>query len=110
MVGTGVLSSGFKARSSIKVTIGGTVAPVQEVFEVVTDSDIDLPDMAAVTLVNVRGGKVGTYSTEVKEGDALIIQADGKDIFKGDIIGLECTYDYDLPSRVVIRGLNRMHR
>src|SRR5262249_1909505 len=40
----------------------------------------------------------------------LEVTAGGTAIFKGEITGLEPTYDHDLPSRVTVRALNRMHR
>ncbi|HEX2574618.1 MAG TPA: contractile injection system protein, VgrG/Pvc8 family [Polyangia bacterium] len=92
--------------AEIKVQIGGQPTPIKDVFEILTQADKDQPDMATVTLTNVSG----QHSGSVTPGDPLQINAGSTVIFDGDIIGIEPIYDHELPSRVTVRALNRLHR
>jgi phage protein D len=93
-------------NSEIKVQIGGKAAPIKDVFEILTQADKDQPDMATVTLTNISG----QYSGSVAPGKPLQIAAGSSTLFEGDIIGIEPLFDHELPSRVTVRALNRMHR
>lgn len=93
-------------NSEIRVQVGGQAAPIKDVFEILTQADKDQPDMATVTLTNISG----QYSGSVAPGRPLVITAGSTPLFDGDIIGIEPLFDHELPSRVTVRALNRMHR
>ena len=94
------------------VTIGkDTIAPDQ-VFDLVIEADLDHPDMAAITLSN-QGTQ---WSSQLKEGETFEIKAGfttGKEagtVFKGEVTGIEPVFAATGASRVVVRGLNALHK
>ena len=96
-----------KANVKLEVTLGSVgKVPIGDVFEFTVDVDLNQPDMCSLVLVNIKG----SYSAKVKNSDSLEIKGGGKTIFKGEVLGVEPTFDYGQPSRVHIRGLNAMHK
>jgi uncharacterized protein len=78
------------------------------VMQFVVERDMFQPDMAAIVLSNQDGGfsgklKVGT-PIEVNVGSEL------KSIYKGEIVGLEATYRGGEKSKLLVRGMNKLHR
>jgi uncharacterized protein len=94
------------------VKLGSSTITGDEVHDVQVEADMDQPDLATVTLSNLST----KYSETVTEGDDLEVKlgfVDGKQqgtIFKGEVIGIEPIYDSRAPARVLIRGLNQLHR
>ena len=89
----------------IEVNIGGKV-PADDVFEIEALQDIDQPDMCSVVLSNIKGER----SQQTKEGTAFTVTADGKKLFEGEVTGIEPVFDHNMPTRVAVRGLNKMHK
>lgn len=94
------------------VKIGANDVAGDEVHDVLVEADLDQPDHACITLSNLST----RYSEQVGEGDDIEVQlgfVDGAKqgpVFKGEVTGIEPLYDSRAPARVVIRGLNQMHR
>jgi phage protein D len=93
-------------EKDLKVKINGSPIPVDEIFEIIVDMDVDQPDMCFVTCTNIKGQRTGAVNVL----DTLEVDSSEGPIFIGEVIGMEPTYDHTQPSRVQIRGLNKMHR
>jgi hypothetical protein len=94
-----------------KVTIAGNdISSKHEVHDLVVESDLDQPDMAAITLSN----ESTKYSETVVEGDDVLVEmgfSTGKapgTVFKGEVTGIEPEWGQK-ESRVVIRAFNKLH-
>src|SRR5438128_4300642 len=90
----------------LTVTIGGEQIETEQVFEIIVDQDVDQPDMAFVTINNIKGERTG----KTNPLDPLVIQSDEGPLFQGEVVGMEPTYDHTQPARVQVRGLNKMHK
>jgi phage protein D len=103
-----------QATLDATVTIAGKDLPPDEVFDLLVEADLDQPDMVALTLAN----ESKRWSTEAKLGDELVVKAGltGKDqdagtVFKGEVTGIEPVFGVKAGgSRVVLRGLNSLHK
>lgn len=92
---------------NVKILVGGTEVPPSNFQSYVVDRDMFQPDMASVVLSNQ-----GDIYSATKCGDELEIQVgdENKTIFKGDIVGVEPTYKGAEKTRILLRGMNRLHR
>jgi len=90
----------------LTVTLGGEKIPTDEIFEIIVDMDVDQPDMAFVTLNNIKGERTG----KVNPLDPFVVESDEGPLFQGEIVGMEPQYDHTQPARVQVRGLNKMHK
>ena len=93
------------------VKIGQKEISDAEVFDILVEADLDQPDMAAVTLSN----QSTPWSSQAKEGDAFEIRvgftgAKEGTVFKGEVTGVEPSFVANGPARVVVRGLNGLHK
>jgi phage protein D len=101
-----------QATLDASVKIGGKDIAVDEVFDLVIEADLDQPDMAVITLSN----QSTQWSSMVKEGDPLEVRAgftSGKEqgtVFKGEVVGIEPIFSSSGPARVLVRGLNALHK
>jgi Bacteriophage probable baseplate hub protein len=103
------MPGGSEAPLSFTVTVGGntwTTNKFDDVFEICADQDVDQPDMCSIALQNIKG----EFSGKVKEQDPVKVVCEGKTLFDGEVTGLEPVFDHNLPSRLVVRALNKMHR
>jgi len=101
--------------ATVKIGTGdsATLAPT-DVFDLQIESDLDHPDMAAVTLTN----QTKNWSETVNLGDPFEISAGFAEqggaqaavIFKGEVSGIEPIFVPGGGTRVVIRGLNLLHK
>ncbi len=91
---------------NLTVSLGGAQIPTEEVFEIIVDQDVDQPDMAFVTLNNIKGER----SSKVTPFDPFVVSTADGPIFQGEIIGMEPTFDHTQPARIQVRGLNKMHK
>jgi phage protein D len=90
-----------------KITIEGEEVDEAAFLSFVIERDMFQPDMAAIVVSN-QGGvfsnkKVG-QAIEVSVGDAMT------PIYKGEVVGLEATYKGGEKTRLLIRGMNKLHR
>jgi phage protein D len=92
----------------IEVKIDGRPVEEGNLISVVVDRDMFQPDMAAVVVSN----QDSIYSGKVKVGVPIeiFVGADKKSIYKGEVVGLEAMYRGGEKSKVVIRGMNKLHR
>jgi phage protein D len=96
------------ALVSVDVTVDGKPVEQGNLVSVVVDRDMFQPDMAAIVVSN----QDSIYSGKVKIGAVLEVKV-GKDqqsIYKGEVVGLEATYKGGEKSKVLIRGMNKLHR
>lgn len=72
------------------------------------ERDMFQPDMAAIVLSNQDGG----FSGKLKVGTAIEVNVgdDAKSIYKGEVVGLEATYRGGEKSKLLVRGMNMLHR
>lgn len=94
-----------------KVTIAGNQIVPTEVHDLFVESDLDQPDHAQVTLSN----QSTKWSEKVNEGDdvEIVLGVGGipaATVFKGEVTGIEPTYDSKSGVRVNIRAFNLLHR
>ncbi len=94
--------------TNIDVVIDGKDVPDDELIRFVVDMDLNQADMAVITLVN----KGNRHSNAHKQGDSVEIKVtkDKKTIFKGEIVGIEPTFDAGADSKCTIRAFNKLHR
>lgn len=100
------------AVAECKVTINGKEVADGAMHGVVTDADVDQPDMCVITLNNSSGF---SYSSDAKLGDSVDVKigqagAAGEYIFRGEVVGIEPVFEATGQTRVVIRAFNRLHR
>jgi phage protein D len=99
---------GAATAPNVDVMLGGKEASDSDFLSYVIERDMFQPDMAAVVLSNqndIYGGKYEIGATfDVKVGSP------SKPIFQGEIAGFEGTYKGGDKTKLLIRGMNRMHR
>jgi uncharacterized protein len=95
------------------IKIQGNAITGDEVHNVTVEADINLPDMAAVVLSN----KSTKWTEKLNLGDDIEISlgfaANASQtgvVFKGEVTGMEPLYDVKAGHRVVVRGLNSLHK
>ncbi len=99
--------------ADVRVYLNGTQVPTMAQHSVVVEMDINQPDMCTATL---RNGPTDGYSKNNKMGDEIEIKiipvgaTDQVSIFKGDIVGIEPSWDVKGESKVIFRALNKLHR
>jgi phage protein D len=95
------------ALTPVQVTIGGPIE-ASNLLSLTVERDMFQPDMAAVVLSN----QGNVYTAKLKVGTEIEIKVtdDKVSIYKGEIVGLEPTYRGDEKSRLLVRGMNKMHR
>jgi len=95
------------ASPKVKILLNGTEVPPSNFQSYVVDRDMFQPDMASVVLSNQ-----GDIYSATKCGDSLEIKVGDDDttVFKGDIVGVEPTYRGAEKTRILLRGMNRLHR
>jgi len=89
--------------------LGGTGERTADLISVVVDQDLNQPDMCAITVKNTGH----THTNERKLGDAVEVKVGGSGgttIFKGELVGIEPSYEAGGESKCVLRSFNRMHR
>lgn len=93
------------------ILIGKKTIAGDEVHDLLVEADLDQPDHAVITLSNLST----KYSEQVNEGDDIEVKLgfvgdQPQSVFKGEVTGIEPIYDSRSPARVLIRGLNQLHR
>ena len=86
----------------LQAVVGGTMLPAARVASIVVDAGASDVDAATVTLAPGRANLPLI-------GEALEVIG-GARIFKGEIVGIEPVFDAGGESRVIVRGLNKLHR
>lgn len=94
------------ASPNVDILIAGKEVPDDHFLSYVVERDMFQPDMASVVLTN----QSDIYSKS-KIGDPIQIKVgnDATSIFEGEIAGLEPVYKGGEKSKILIRGLNKMH-
>lgn len=96
----------MSTSTNMVVKIDGAEIPTDDVFKVEIEQMEDLPDLCGIELSNIEGQR----SKSTKEGAAVEVSASGATLFKGEVTGLEPTFDHHMPARLVVRAMSKMHR
>lgn len=93
--------------TNVDVEIDGKPVNEQHLMSVTVERDLNQPDMAAVALTNTDH----SYSS-IKHGATLKVKVskDAVVIYEGEVVGLEPHYKAGEPTRIVVRGMNKLHR
>jgi len=96
------------AQTSFKVTIGKIEVESAHLLGFSIERDIFQPDMAAIVLSNQESN----YSPKVEIAAPIEVKIgdDDKTIYKGEVTGMEGTFKGGEKSRLIVRGMNKMHR
>ena len=96
------------AAPNVDILLDGKELPDSDFISYVVDRDMFQPDMAAVVLSN----QGDIYSPKLKIGATLEIKVgnDATSIYKGEVVGAEGTYKGGQTTRLLLRGMNKMHR
>jgi len=104
-------------HSDIDVVINGTELADAAVLSFSIDKDFGQPDMCAITLRNDLSNSADNCHTGIRPAETIEIKAGGsgegaskETIFKGEVVGVELNAKAHGDSKVVVRGLNLMHR
>ncbi|HTL35987.1 MAG TPA: contractile injection system protein, VgrG/Pvc8 family [Kofleriaceae bacterium] len=97
------------AQVSFNIKIDGKPVESADVLGFTVERDMFQPDMAAIVLSNQESVYSAKYKIaapiEVNVGDN-----DGKNIYKGEVVGFEATFKGGEKARLLVRGMNKMHR
>ncbi len=96
------------AGPNVDIMVGGNEVSDSDFISFVVERDMFQPDMAAIVLSNqndIYGGKftIG-QELEIKCGEPAV------SIYKGEIVGFEGMWKGGQPTKLLIRGMNKMHR
>jgi phage protein D len=96
------------AAPNVDVMLNGNPIPDADFISYIVERDMNQPDMAAVVLTNQND----IYSPDIKIGAELEIKVGDapKSIFKGEVLGAEASYKGGETTKLLIRGVNKMHR
>jgi phage protein D len=95
------------AATPIKINIGQDIED-SDILAFTVERDMGQPDMAAIVLSNQES----LYSPKIKVGDKVTIKVGDelKEIYKGEVVGLEAHYKGGEKARLTIRAMNTMHQ
>ena len=96
------------AAPNVDIVLNGKEIPDADFISYVVERDMNQPDMAAVVITNQND----VYSPDIKIGSELEVKVGDKStsIFKGEVLGAEATYKGGETTKLLIRGVNKMHR
>src|SRR5512143_2038131 len=95
------------------LTINGTEVTSESVASLVIEQDVDQPDMCTATVKNTNEKK---YTDELKLGDTVEVKfaetghGTPGSVFKGEIAGLEPTYEAGGETHCLVRAFSKLHR
>jgi phage protein D len=103
--------AGGSGASGCRIKIANTDVKNEAIHGLIVDLMIDSADMATITLNNTPEYK---FSSQTNLGDAVEVKIgtvqSGKVIFKGEVAGIEPTFEAQGESKVVLRCFSMMHR
>lgn len=108
-------------RAEIAIKIGGTAQAemLDEVVEVIVDSNLHLPSMATIELLDKDGSWIDDTSVDIGKTLEIEFEAPKYDepaegtarvLFKGEIISLEPIFKQGGQMHLLIRGYDQTHR
>jgi phage protein D len=95
------------AQIPITINIGGEISN-SNILSFTIERDMYQPDMAAIVLSN----QGNLYSPKIKVAQPIEVKVgdDQQTIYKGEVVGLEATFRGGEKARLLVRGMNKMHR
>ena len=97
------------AQVHFVIKIAGKPIDNSNVLGFTVERDMFQPDMCAIVLSN----QDNVYSPQIKVATPIEVSVgdgDGDSIYKGEVVGLEATFRGGEKSRLLVRGMNKMHR
>src|SRR5262245_38551516 len=101
----GVSQGGSAANAEIK--LANTAVSPGAIHGMTVDYTVDMCDMATLILNNVPDFK---FSERSNLGDTVEVKLGGKDVFKGEISGIEPCFEAGGKTKVTLRCFSMMHR
>ena len=98
--------------SGARIKIAGQEVATDALHALSIESEMDLPDMAVITLNNTEeyGYSHNTAFGATVEVEIGATAAEAKSVFKGEMVALEPAWRDNGESQVTIRAFNRLHR
>jgi len=95
------------AQVPVEIKIGTNIDS-SNLLAFTIERDMFQPDMAAIVLSNQEN----LYSPKLKLATPIEVNVgdDKKNIYKGEVVGLEATFRGGEKARLLVRGMNKMHR
>jgi phage protein D len=97
------------AQTNFTIKIGSVDVEKSDVLGFTIERDMFQPDMCAIVLSNQENN----YSPKIEVAGAVEVNigdGGGKNIYKGEVTGMEATFRGGEKSRLLVRGMNKMHR
>ena len=96
------------AQTSFKIKIGSIEVPSESLLGFTVERDIFQPDMCAIVLSN----QDNNFSPKVEVAAPIEVAVGDQTttIYKGEVTGMEATFKGGEKSRLLVRGMNKMHR
>ena len=104
---------------NVEVLYKGEPIEEDELDRVVVEQDLNQPDMCVVVLKNSNherssGGQTESCSSEPSDksitlGEPVEVKFKGTAVFKGQVVGIEPSYQPGKPSTCLVRCFNKMH-
>lgn len=97
----------MSAQVPFDITIGSAIDK-SDVLSFTVERDMFQPDMAAIVLSN----QDNQFSPKIKVGQNIEVKVGDKNesIYKGEVVGLEAVFRGGEKARLLVRGMNKMHR
>ncbi|MBA2543056.1 MAG: phage late control D family protein [Deltaproteobacteria bacterium] len=101
-------SSSGVAAPNVDIILDGTEVKDHDFISYIVERDINQPDVASVILANQND----IYTPKCKIGGTLEIKVgtDSKQVYVGEILGVEPIYRGGETTKILIRSINKMHR
>src|SRR5688572_7100814 len=102
--------AGESTTADISVKVAGTEIPKDEVHDILVECELDVPDMAAVVMSNmsVKHSETANVGDDIEIVMGLAGGAAAETVFKGEITGIEPSWETGQKQKVVLRALNKL--
>jgi phage protein D len=93
---------------NFQIKIGGNPVSNGNFHSFVVERDVNQPDMCAVVLANQASYYTAKY--KITDEIEIIVGADNKSIYKGEVVGIEPSFKGGGKTTVLFRGMNKLHQ
>lgn len=99
------------AAPNVDIIVAGEELSDSDFISYVVERDMFQPDMATIVLSN----QTDRYGEKFKVADSVTIKVGGgqggaKEIYFGEVVGVEAIYKGGDTSKIIIRAMNKLHR